>query len=139
MPPEQVPSIQRRIVCACRQAGKPLDRRDADAGIDDPGADADPRGGVRRGIRRLSRRRRGDVVEISLRTVSLEAVPMMDGIVATENDRAYCRPARLAPVTTIPDAISASMRQITSMLPGRRDRHLLEAPDCPRDPGQPRQ
>ena len=38
MPPEQVPAIQKRIVRACRRGGQAGDRRDPDAGIDDPGA-----------------------------------------------------------------------------------------------------
>ena len=48
MPPEKVPTIQRRILRACRRAGKPVDRRDPDAGIDDPDADADARRGLGR-------------------------------------------------------------------------------------------
>ena len=47
---------------------------------------------------------------------------MMDRIIAAaENDRAYYRPmtdaARPEPAATIPDAICASMRQVTSLLP----------------------
>ena len=50
--------------------GQALHRRDPDAGIDDPGADADPRRGVRRGVRHLPRRRCGDAVGgIGVRTV----------------------------------------------------------------------
>jgi pyruvate kinase len=47
---------------------------------------------------------------------------MMDRIIAAaENDRAYYRPttgaARPEPAATIPDAICASMRQVTRLLP----------------------
>ena len=52
----------------------------------------------------------------------LEAVTMMDRIIrAAENDRGYYRPmsdaARPAPAATIPDAICASMRLATDLMP----------------------
>ena len=67
-----------------------------------------------------------DAVMLSAESASgqlpLEAVPMTDRIIkAAENDRGYYRPmtdaARPNPAATIPDAICASMRQVTSLLP----------------------
>jgi pyruvate kinase len=123
MPPEQVPSIQRRIVRACRQAGKPciVATQMLESMIQVPTPTRAEASDVASAIYHGA-----DAVMLSAESASeqfpLEAVTMMDRIiVATENDRAYYRPmtdaARPVPAATIPDAISASMRQITSMLP----------------------
>ena len=53
MPPEDVPRVQKQIVHACRARRQAGHRRDADAGIDDHRADADPRRGLRRRDRGL--------------------------------------------------------------------------------------
>ncbi len=50
---EDVPGIQKRLVRPARQNGQDGDRRDPDARIDDPFADADPRRGVGCGERGL--------------------------------------------------------------------------------------
>ena len=123
MPPEQVPSIQRRIVRACRQAGKPciVATQMLESMIQVPTPTRAEASDVASAIYHGA-----DAVMLSAESASgqfpREAVTMMDRIiVTTENDRAYYRPmtdaARPAPAATIPDAISASMRQITSMLP----------------------
>jgi pyruvate kinase len=123
MPPEQVPSIQRRIVRACRQAGKPciVATQMLESMIQVPTPTRAEASDVASAIYHGA-----DAVMLSAESASgqfpLEAVTMMDRIiVATENDRAYYRPmtdaARPVPAATIPDANSASMRQITSMLP----------------------
>ena len=62
MAPEKVPTIQRRILRACRARRQAGDRGDADAGEHDRGADADPGRGLGRGDRGLRGRRRGDAV-----------------------------------------------------------------------------
>ena len=62
MPPEQVPTIQRQIIRACRAAGKPVIVATQMLEIDDRGADADPGRGLRRRHRGLRGRRRGDAV-----------------------------------------------------------------------------
>ena len=46
MPPEDVPSVQKQIIHACRARRKAGHRRDADAGIDDHRADPDPGRGL---------------------------------------------------------------------------------------------
>ena len=123
MPPEQVPPIQRRIVRACRQAGKPsiVATQMLESMIQVPTPTRAEASDVASAIYHGA-----DAVMLSAESASgqfpLEAVTMMDRIIAAaENDRAYYRPAtdaaRPEPTATIPDAISASMRQITSLLP----------------------
>ena len=123
MPPEQVPPIQRRIVRACRQAGKPsiVATQMLESMIEVPTPTRAEASDVASAIYHGA-----DAVMLSAESASgqfpLEAVTMMDRIIkAAENDRGYYRPmsdaARPAPAATIPDAICASMRQATSLLP----------------------
>ena len=53
IPAEDVPGWQKDIVRECRHGRQAGDHRHADAGIDGDVADADPRGSLRRGDRRL--------------------------------------------------------------------------------------
>ena len=53
LPPEEVPPLQKRIVAGGAAHGPAGGGRDADAGIDDHLAVADPRRGLRRRHRRL--------------------------------------------------------------------------------------
>ena len=62
MPPEQVPAVQKRIVRACRAAGKPVIVATQMLESMVTRADADARRGLRRRHRDLRRRRRGDAV-----------------------------------------------------------------------------
>ena len=123
MPPEQVPPIQRRIVRACRQAGKPsiVATQMLESMIQVPTPTRAEASDVASAIYHGA-----DAVMLSAESASgqfpLEAVSMMNRIIAAaENDRAYYRPAtdaaRPKPAATIPDAICASMWQVTSLLP----------------------
>jgi pyruvate kinase len=123
MPPEQVPPIQRRIVRACRQAGKPciVATQMLESMIQAPTPTRAEASDVASAIYHGA-----DAVMLSAESAAgqfpLEAVAMMDRIIAAaEADRAYYRPmtdaARPEPAATIPDAIGASMRQITRLLP----------------------
>jgi len=123
MQPEQVPPIQRRIVRACRQAGKPsiVATQMLESMIQVPTPTRAEASDVASAIYHGS-----DAVMLSAESASgqfpLEAVTMMDRIIkAAEGDRGYYRPmsdaARPEPAATIPDAICASMRQVTSLLP----------------------
>ena len=53
MPPEAVPPLQKRILAACRVAGRPAIVATQMLEFDGPFADADARRGVRRGDRGL--------------------------------------------------------------------------------------
>jgi pyruvate kinase len=123
MPPEQVPPIQRRIVRACRQAGKPsiVATQMLESMIQVPTPTRAEASDVASAIYHGA-----DAVMLSAESASgqfpLEAVSMMNRIIAAaENDRAYYRPAtdaaRPKPAATIPDAICASMWQVTGLLP----------------------
>ena len=123
MPPEQVPPIQRRIVRRCRQEGKPciVATQMLESMIQAPTPTRAEASDVASAIYHGA-----DAVMLSAKSASgqfpLEAVAVMDRIItAAENDRAYYRPmtdaARPEPTATIPDAICAGMRQITSLLP----------------------
>jgi pyruvate kinase len=123
MQPEQVPPIQRRIVRACRQAGKPsiVATQMLESMIQVPTPTRAEASDVASAIYHGA-----DAVMLSAESASgqfpLEAVTMMDRIItAAENDRGYHRSmsdaARPEPAATIPDAICASMRQATSLLP----------------------
>ena len=123
MLPEEVPPIQRRIVKACRQAGKPsivaTQMLESMIGVPTPtrAEASDVASAIYHGA---------DAVMLSAESASgqfpLEAVAMMDRIIkAAENDRSYYRPmsdaARPAPAATIPDAICAGISDITHLLP----------------------
>ena len=123
MPPEQVPPIQRRIVRACRKFGKPsiVATQMLESMIQTPTPTRAEASDVASAIYHGA-----DAVMLSAESAAgkfpLEAVSMMDRIIAVaENDRAYYRPmtdaARPEPAATIPDAISACMRQVTVLLP----------------------
>jgi pyruvate kinase len=123
MAPEQVPPVQRQIVRACRQAGKPsiVATQMLESMIEVPTPTRAEASDVASAIYHGA-----DAVMLSAESASgkfpLEAVTMMDRIIrAAENDRGYYRPmsdaARPAPAATIPDAICASMRLATDLLP----------------------
>ena len=123
MPPEQVPPIQRRIVRACRKAGKPsiVATQMLESMIQAPTPTRAEASDVASAIYHGA-----DAVMLSAESAAgqfpLEAVAMMDRIItAAENDRGYYRPmtdaARPEPAATIPDAICAGMRQATGLLP----------------------
>ena len=123
MAPEKVPPIQRQIVRACRQAGKPsiVATQMLESMIEVPTPTRAEASDVASAIYHGA-----DAVMLSAESASgrfpLEAVSMMNRIItAAENDRGYYRPmsdaARPEAAATIPDAICASMRQATSLLP----------------------
>jgi pyruvate kinase len=123
MPPEQVPPIQRRIVRACRQAGKPcvVATQMLESMIQAPTPTRAEASDVASAIYHGA-----DAVMLSAESAAgqfpLEAVAVMDRIIAAaENDHAYYRPmtdaARPEPAATIPDAICASIGRVTSLLP----------------------
>jgi pyruvate kinase len=123
MAPEQVPPVQRQIVRACRHAGKPsiVATQMLESMIDVPTPTRAEASDVASAIYHGA-----DAVMLSAESASgkfpLEAVTMMDRIIrAAENDRGYYRPmsdaARPAPAATIPDAICASMRLATDLMP----------------------
>jgi len=123
MAPEQVPPIQRQIVRACRLAGKPsiVATQMLESMIEVPTPTRAEASDVASAIYHGA-----DAVMLSAESASgkfpIEAVTVMDRITrAAENDRGYYRPmsdaARPAPAATIPDAICASMRLATDLLP----------------------
>lgn len=123
MPPEEVPPIQRRIVRACREAGKPsivaTQMLESMIGVPTPtrAEASDVASAIYHGA---------DAVMLSAESASgqfpLEAVSMMNRIISVaENDRGYYRPmsdaARPAPAATVADAICAGIREATRLLP----------------------
>src|SRR4051794_2669421 len=123
MAPEEVPPIQRRIVRACRQAGKPsiVATQMLESMINVPTPTRAEASDVASAIYHGA-----DAVMLSAESASgqfpREAVAMMNRIITVaENDRGYYRPmndaARPAPSATIPDAICASMLEATRLLP----------------------
>jgi len=123
MAPEEVPPIQRRIVRACRLAGKPsivaTQMLESMTNIPTPtrAEASDVASAVYHGA---------DAVMLSAESASgqfpLEAVTMMDRIITVaENDHSYYRPmndaARPPPGATIPDVICAGIREATRLLP----------------------
>jgi pyruvate kinase len=123
MPPEEVPPIQRRIVRACRQAGKPsiVATQMLESMIQVPTPTRAEASDVASAIYHGA-----DAVMLSAESASgqfpLEAVSMMNRIITVvENDRGYYRPmtdaAHPQPSATIPDAICLSIREVTRLLP----------------------
>jgi pyruvate kinase len=123
MAPEEVPPIQRRIVRACRQAGKPsiVATQMLESMINVPTPTRAEASDVASAIYHGA-----DAVMLSAESASgqfpLEAVTMMSRIITVaENDRSYYRPmidtARPAPRATIADVICAGIREATQLLP----------------------
>jgi pyruvate kinase len=123
MAPEEVPPIQRRIVRACRQAGKPsiVATQMLESMISVPMPTRAEASDVASAIYHGA-----DAVTLSAESASgqfpLEAVAMMSRIITVaENDRGYYRPmndaARPAPRATIADVICAGIREATQLLP----------------------
>ena len=123
MAPEEVPPIQRRIVRACRQAGKPsiVATQMLESMINVPtptrAEASDAASAIYHGA---------DAVMLSAESASgqfpVEAVAMMNRIITVaESDHGYYRPmndaARPAPAATIPDVICAGIREATRLLP----------------------
>jgi pyruvate kinase len=123
MPPEQGPPIQRRIVRACRKAGKPsiVATQMLESMVQAPTPTraevSDVASAVYLGA---------DAVMLSAESAvgrfSLEAVLMMERIIsAAENDGDYYQAMTAAgqpePNVTIPEAICASMKHIAELLP----------------------
>ena len=123
MAPEDVPPIQRRIVRACRQAGRPsiVATQMLESMITVPTPTRAEASDVASAIYHGA-----DAVMLSAESASgqfpLEAVTMMNRIITVaENDHAYYRPmndaARPAPTSTVPDVICAGIREATRLLP----------------------
>ncbi len=121
MLPEEVPSIQKRIIHSCRQAGKPVvvATQMLDSMIYNPSptrAEAsDVATAIYDGV---------DAVMLSAETASgeypVEAVSMMDRIITqTERDPVYRQMvdnSRPQPLSTVSDSITASARQIAHII-----------------------
>ncbi len=123
MLPESVPPAQRRIVRACRKAGKPsvVATQMLESMITVPTPTRAETSDVASAIYHGA-----DAVMLSAEAASgqcpLEAVTMMNRIIAVaEGDRDYYQPmtdaARPEPGATVPDVICASLRLATSLLP----------------------
>jgi pyruvate kinase len=123
MAPEEVPPIQRRIVRACRQAGKPsiVATQMLESMINVPTPTRAEASDVASAIYHGA-----DAVMLSAESASgqfpVEAVAMMNRIIAVaESDHGYYRPmsdaARPAPTATIADVICAGIREATRLLP----------------------
>ena len=123
MPPEQVPPIQRRIIRACREAGKPsvVATQMLESMILTPTPTRAEASDVASAIYHGA-----DAVMLSAESAAgqypVEAVAVMDRIITeAERDHAYYRrmtdAAHPDPKPTIPDAICAGLRQATALLP----------------------
>jgi len=123
MAPEEVPPIQRRIVRACRQAGKPsiVATQMLESMISVPTPTRAEASDVASAIYHGA-----DAVMLSAESAAgqfpLESVTMINRIITVaENDHTYYRPmtdaARPASGATIPDVICAGIREATRSLP----------------------
>ena len=122
MPPEQVPPVQRRILRACRLAGKPVvvATQMLESMIQTPAPTRAEVSDVANAIYDGT-----DAVMLSAESASgkfpFEAVTMMDGIIkVVENDPEYRRlldAAHPNPERTIADAICCSLRHAAGILP----------------------
>ena len=123
MAPEEVPPIQRRIVRACRLAGKPsiVATQMLESMISVPTPTRAEASDVASAIYHGA-----DAVMLSAESASgafpLEAVAMMSRIITVaENDHGYYRSmndaARPAPGATISDVICAGIREATRLMP----------------------
>lgn len=122
MPPQEVPPIQRRILKACRLAGKPVvvATQMLESMIQAPAPTRAEVSDVATAIYDGA-----DAVMLSAESASgqfpLEAVEMMDSIIkVVEKDPDYARAADAAhpaPERTVADAICCSLRQAARILP----------------------
>jgi len=123
MAPEEVPPIQRRIVRACRQAGKPsiVATQMLESMITVPTPTRAEASDVASAIYHGA-----DAVMLSAESAAgqfpLESVAMMNRIITVaENDHGYYKPmndaARPASGSTIPDVICAGIREATRSMP----------------------
>src|SRR3954463_11567257 len=126
MPPEQVPPIQRRIIRACREAGKPsvVATQMLESMIQAPTPTRAEASDVASAIYHGA-----DAVMLSAESAAgqypVEAVAVMDRIITeAERDHAYYRrmtdAAHPDPKPTIPDAICPGLRQATALRPPPR-------------------
>jgi len=114
MPPEDVPSVQKQIIQACRVAGKPVIVATQIAGVDDWFAGADSRRGLGRGDPAVYEG--ADAVMLSAETAAgrypVESVEIMDRIACrVQRDPLYhsmMESTRIEHEHTAPDAISAA-------------------------------
>ena len=117
LPPEEVPGLQKRIIRACREAGKPVivATQMLESMIDSPTPTRAEASDVATAVYDGA-----DALMLSAETAvgsySAEAVAMMDRIMKTvENDLLYDSMAT-APEATSADAISAAARQVAQTI-----------------------
>jgi pyruvate kinase len=121
MPPEQVPSIQKRIVRACRKAGKPVivATQMLDSMVTAPVPTRAEASDVATAIYDGA-----DAVMLSAESASgkypLEAVAMMNSIIAQTEADPYYREAidasRAEPRPEVADAVGTAMRHVAGLL-----------------------